>query len=152
VTFSVTVASRLSAPGHALGAMEARTGGSVRGDLIALGALCVARVRGAAERAADARRAGRGDEAAAAHEAGRQALDEMALVLLGAARDDGRTDVLSAQAATCSAEFARLEGREDAALWRIAALRWEQLRSGAPDVVVRGDQERQTTPARGSGA
>ena len=89
---------------------------------------CLQALRAHADRAEAARLDGSAQAVDAAHVAGRALLDRISLLLLaGGAEGDRQAGVLAALGASCAAEFARLEGRADPGLWRIAAQRWQEL-------------------------
>ena len=89
---------------------------------------CLQALRAHADRAEAARLEGSAPAVAAAHAAGRALLDRISVALLaGGAEGGGQAGVLAALGASCAAEFARLEGRTDPTLWRIAAQRWQDV-------------------------
>ena len=106
---------------------------------------CLHGLQGHADRAEAARLEGSARRVEAAHAAGRALLDRISVALLAGGTEGGRqAGVLAALGASCAAEFARLEGRSDPTLWRIAAERWQDVAmctSGAA-----GHRTPETTP------
>lgn len=87
---------------------------------------CLAQLRQQADLVERARHSGSVREVEDAHAAARALLDRISVALLaGGTGSDETAPVLIALGASSAAEFARLEGRFEPALWQTAVQRWE---------------------------
>lgn len=88
-------------------------------------------LRSEADRAAHARVVGSEAMEVAARAAGRRIIERITVLLLQQHLTSPAGPLSEAISAACTAELARLEGRNEAWRWRLAARHWE--RAGRPD-------------------